>query len=85
MPLPLKDKEGRSAKLSGHGPILFLGLVNGHWQINPDFGTDKPEAVNMGISIIVPAKKILEILYHPELVELRARFTREIMASAKGT
>jgi hypothetical protein len=27
----------------------------------------------MGISIIVPAKKILEVLYHPELIELREK------------
>jgi hypothetical protein len=27
--------------------------------------------VNMGVSIIIPAKKILEVLYHPDLVALR--------------
>jgi hypothetical protein len=37
----------------------------------PAPSTTQAEIVNMGVSIIVPAKKILEVLYHPELVELR--------------
>ena len=33
--------------------------------------SEKAEAVNMGISIVIPAKKILEILFSPALVEER--------------
>ena len=36
-------------------------------------GNSQAEAVNMGVSIIVPAKKILETLYHPELSTLRRK------------
>jgi hypothetical protein len=33
--------------------------------------TTQAEAVNMGVSIVIPAKKILEVLHHPELVQMR--------------
>jgi hypothetical protein len=46
--------------------------MRGHWDLPVGAQTQQAEAVNMGISIIVPAKKILEVLYHPELVALRA-------------
>jgi hypothetical protein len=36
-------------------------------------------AVNMGVSIIVPAKKVLEVLYHPELVEIRRKLYQKEM------
>ncbi|MBI3913968.1 MAG: hypothetical protein HY327_07260 [Chloroflexi bacterium] len=61
----------------------LLGLVTGHWDLPPD--TAKPSAnepdvdgsdesnkpINMGIAIVTPAKKILETLNHPELVQRR--------------
>jgi hypothetical protein len=28
----------------------------------------------MGVAIVIPAKKILETLYHPELVQMRKEF-----------
>jgi hypothetical protein len=58
--------------ISGLGRLYFLGLMHGHWDV--ELATDKvsqAEAVNMGVSIIVPAHKILETLYQTELVELR--------------
>jgi hypothetical protein len=69
--------------------IHLLGLMHGHWDTPPgaihDAVTDaamteeeKAEAVNMGIGIVVPAKKIREVLYQPELVELRARQDRAL-------
>jgi len=60
---------------SGPGKLHFLGLMHGHWELPVDFrATPRAEAVNLGISIIVPAKKILEVLYHPELVQMREEF-----------
>jgi hypothetical protein len=53
------------------GGFHFLGLMRGHWDLPLGVQVGQGEAVNMGISIVVPAKKILETLYHPELVALR--------------
>lgn len=70
---PVVDHGGIGMQfLSGLGSLHFLGLMHGHWDV--ELGTQHPvqaEAVNMGVSIIVPAEKILETLYHPELVRLR--------------
>jgi hypothetical protein len=62
------------------GPTFLLGLMNGHWATDPVNKNDpnppmisqyRPEAVNLGLAIVIPAKKILETLYHPELVAQR--------------
>ncbi len=72
--MPVADKTGKPATFSGLGPLHLLGLMHGHWDLPASFSSiDKAEAVNMGISIVVPAKKILEVLYHPELVALRKK------------
>ena len=76
--------------LSGPGPLLglggfyLLGLMHGHWDfplgsISDDAALDMSgqSSVNMGIAIVVPAGKILEVLDHPELVELRERQEQE--------
>lgn len=61
----------------GLGEMYLLGLMHGHWDIPPekknDFLLNKEisGSVNMGIAIVVPAKKILETLNHPELVQFR--------------
>lgn len=70
---PMQSADGKLTAMSGLGGSHFLGLVHGHWDIPVSFTPDKAEVVNMGVSIIVPAKKILETLYNPELVDLRAK------------
>ena len=61
----------------GGSDIYFLGLLHGHWDVPEDVmsraGVEYAEAVNMGISIIVPAHKILEIIYQSELVAMRKK------------
>ena len=60
----------------GIGPFYLLGLMHGHWDV-PTSKTKYVEdpyfagAINVGIAIVVPAKKILEVLNQPRLVELR--------------
>jgi hypothetical protein len=72
--LPTMTNEGKPAVITGLGPFHFLGLMHGHWELPLNFSNvEEAEAVNMGISIVIPAKKILEVLYHPELVKMRAR------------
>ena len=62
----------------GLGAFYLLGLMHGHWDIPPRNMDDVMQAdedvlgrVNMGIAIVVPAKKILEVLNQPHLVESR--------------
>jgi hypothetical protein len=61
--------------------IYLLGLMHGHWDIpvvetddrvlmDADFA-DSVERVNMGIAILVPAQKILEVIDQPELKKMR--------------
>ena len=63
-----------------NGMFFLLGLMNGHWEIDPKEKNEadprflpawEVEAVNTGIAVVVPAKKIRETLYHPELVASR--------------
>lgn len=59
--------------------FYLLGLMHGHWEILPDLKNDSFMAeemfgkVNMGIAVVVPAKKILEVLNHPILSEDRGK------------
>ncbi len=70
--MPVQTKDGSSAQLSGLGGMHLLGLMHGHWEVPLSFSdVEQAEAVNMGVSIITPAKKILEVLYHPELIAMR--------------
>jgi hypothetical protein len=62
----------------GRGKLHLLGLMHGHWDIPTENKNDLDDkdflgSVNMGIAIVVPAKKILEVLNQPELVELRRK------------
>jgi len=63
----------------GMGSFYLLGLMHGHWDIPPEQKNDLLMSgdyfgrVNMGIAIVITAKKILEVLYHPELVERRQK------------
>lgn len=60
--------------LSGVGRIYFLGSMIGHWE------ADTPtmsETVNMGVSLVVPAYKILEIIRQPELIEMADKIISE--------
>lgn len=69
--LPVNTKNGPE-NVSGLGSFHLLGLMHGHWDVPASFSdAEQAEAVNMGVSIVIPAKKILEALYHPELVAMR--------------
>jgi hypothetical protein len=69
--MPVQNTKGVS-QLYGLGDGHLLGLVHGHWDLPVSFSAaEQAEAVNMGVSIVVPAKKILEVLYHPELTAMR--------------
>lgn len=70
------------------GPIYCMGLINGHWDIDPMLKNDgaqddkkKNETVNLGIAIVIPAKKIKETLYHPDLIAERQKEDTEFLAT----
>lgn len=69
--------------ITGLGKAWLLGLMHGHWDIKESemnkayFKNDRKHGVNLGISIAVPAVKILETINnHPALVELREKNDR---------
>jgi hypothetical protein len=70
----------------GIGGFYLLGLMRGHWEIPAQskndllMNDDLLGTVNMGIAIVVPAKKILEVLNHPELVKMREQKDKEIQS-----
>ena len=57
----------------------LLGMIRGHVGIPKKLSNDfvfniqKEKEVNLGIAVVSPAKKILETLYRPELIELREK------------
>jgi hypothetical protein len=73
--MPAQTAQGTPGYIAGLGAFHLLGLMHGHWDLPVSFlASEQAEAVNMGVSIVVPAKKILETLYHPRLVAMRKAF-----------
>jgi hypothetical protein len=86
-------KKGEQITTTSPGPFYFMGLMHGHWTIRPQeqnrndwmaSGPTEDESIALGIAVVVPAKKILEILDQPELVQLR-RGHWQIAMSQFGT
>jgi hypothetical protein len=69
--MPVMTKDGVPAQMSALGTFHLLGLMLGHWDAPPDFSEPGGRSINMGISIVVPAYKILEVLFSDELIALR--------------
>ena len=77
--MPAHTAEGNLAFMAGLGRFHLLGLMHGHWDLPVSFSaSQQSEAVNMGVSIVVPAKKILETLYNPRLVAMRKAFCENL-------
>ncbi len=82
MNIQVHGDDGKPVPFAGVGQIYFLGLMHGHWRVTPKQmsaeGVEVSEAVNMGVSIVVPAHKIREILDQPELVAMRRKIDKDI-------
>jgi len=68
----------------------LFGVMHGHWDIASDINDSRlkftrKNGVNMGISVVVPAHKLLEVINHPELVAMRARADAELLRSMTPT
>jgi hypothetical protein len=81
------DSHGiQRSQLGSSSENLLLGLVRSHWDIResdlnkPSFIHDRQRGVNLGIAIVVPAYKILEVINNPKLVALREHYDAEIKA-----
>ncbi|MBA7673314.1 hypothetical protein ES703_81509 [subsurface metagenome] len=68
----------RETVTMGLGAFYLLGLMHGHWDIPLQSKNDAMRAdedtygqVNMGIAIVIPAKKILEVLNQPRMIDAR--------------
>ncbi len=72
-----ENATGDKVQLHGAGRIQLLGVAYGHWDVDEgkknsyQIEADSEGGVNMGIAIVTPAIKLLEILNTPELVERR--------------
>jgi hypothetical protein len=92
VPVVMKPKETggepENVFILGAGRHYLLGLMHGHWQIDADdvnalylHSPEKSEpGVNLGISIVVPAQKIIETLDHPDLAQKRKAVEDDLLA-----
>jgi hypothetical protein len=80
------QKDGGEAKpsvpLNADTDLIFLGLLHGRWAVSRTVmeGLNAQYAENMlsGMSIIVPAHKILEVINQPELAAIRAKNDKKL-------
>jgi hypothetical protein len=79
----LANKEGVPRPFSASANFHLLGMLSGHWDAPHPSGSET--ALNMGISLVVPAEKILEALFEPEISAVRKEaFDRGILPNAKN-
>jgi hypothetical protein len=79
----------RRQKCLAPATLFFIGLMNGHWLIRETEANsveiqsvrDEEGSIATGISVVVPAKKILEVLNHPELEQMRINAVMERLAT----
>lgn len=83
--------QGRRNTLTSGTGFHWLGLMHGHWDAEVLDGDDvagdsfRQEAVNMGIAIVIPVKKILEVINQEAFVELRDRRVKELQKGQSPT
>lgn len=71
--------------MSGIGRFYFLGSMIGHWEEATGLNVPQQEAVNMGISPVVPAQKIKEIITQPGVLDMVNKLTEELESKKKDT
>lgn len=62
-------EDGQHIHFSASSDFHLLGLLSGHWKAPS--GTNNESHANMGLSLAVPASKILDTLFSPELLSIR--------------
>jgi hypothetical protein len=66
-----KKKTREPLVIFAPGQTFFMGLVRGHWETPPNPILGQNEGMNLGISVVVPAQKIRDILFSEEQIALR--------------
>lgn len=78
------QSDGHPRPLVGTGAYFLLGIMHGHWNlpagatVSDTLREHEDESINTGIAVVTPATMLLELLYQPELVEMRERRMTEI-------
>jgi hypothetical protein len=82
--IPVTRGNSTPQPLHGLGSAYLLGMMHGHWKIDPQEANDvfpNKGDFPIGFSIVVPAEKIMETLNQPELKSIRdtwnAKFEQE--------
>jgi hypothetical protein len=82
----LRLKNGQIMQASeDHGIFFLLGLMVGHWRehgiTDADSVRSEPgmptEQVNMGIGIVVPAQRVMEVVNQPKIKEAEEKFLQK--------
>ena len=81
--IPIEQKQtGHQSHIHGLGDFFLLGLMHGHWDIKESernkyrVPIDGEHGVNLGIAMVAPAHKILEVINRPDLVAGRTEMDR---------
>jgi len=86
-PVFVRSGESKGGRiLYDRNTLSLLGLVHGHFDVEVD-GVEGAEIgnINSGIAVVVPAEKIAEVLYQPELESQRARKIEDIRNESSTT
>jgi hypothetical protein len=77
-----RSEEKPSVPFNGDTHVIFLGLLHGRWRVPEETreGQSAPYTQNVisGMSLIVPARKILEVINQPELAAMRKKEDEKI-------
>lgn len=67
-----------------HTAFSWIGIVHGHWDVEIPFPDTpvlhhvKPKSINVGIAIVIPEEKVLEVIRHPKLIETKNRVIKNV-------
>ena len=80
MTIPRRDKTGKAILEPLISYIYLLGIIHGHYdmpipEIDQIIGSES--SVNVGIAIVIPFEKVMEIINMPKLVQERERIMEE--------
>jgi hypothetical protein len=93
-PRRIENDQGQIVNALGAGANLYLlGLVHGHWDAKQDASDTlvvdafaaREGRINMGMAIVVPCQKIMEVIDHPGLVDARRKEVERRKKAAEPT